>query len=504
MPPRTRVRSGLRFGARSGLRAAGLRAAGLSLIVAVAAACGTGAATPSAAGASGTAVAATALPSAASTIAGPAFPPDTPAPASAEPVNAGGMQLSFVGLTDGGTVAGTLNAKGRPLVTVRLKVTGGAPLDLWLSANGLLAVDEVGRGLSQTNKSGTTPWTVEIPWSPPSGGGAYTLTATVIDNNKNQADATIHITVTGVPTTTLPPALTQQQATAEVTKLISDKYKVRIPSPSLQRFDFPTNPTRSRWIGAAYYKGTRYYVQIFDDGHVEWSTGPYADAAHRAATGMYTWCRPAGNYRVLVVFVDYGNTGTVRETALAQVPPVVAWLNGLYADFAAGQGYSSPLMTIAADAAYVSPPPARGQLLTTAQIRTLTGKDPAAYDFLMQIDLDVNGTFGTRNYPGLIEAGGGLALNACGGSKSGATNIWSSVTDAREVQGGLTMDFNHELSHMFGMMDDWPYRQGVAGPGGSIIDDWIPYVMFGWSDADGDGIPEILDSTPYGTAGPKP
>jgi hypothetical protein len=66
------------------------------------------------------------------------------------------------------------------------------------------------------------------------------------------------------------------------------------------------------------------------------------------------------------------------------------------------------------------------------------------------------------------------------------------------------MDFNHELSQMFGMMDDWPYQAGVAGPDGNLMDDWIPYVMFGWTDTDGDGIREIVDTTPYGTSGPKP
>jgi hypothetical protein len=161
-------------------------------------------------------------------------------------------------------------------------------------------------------------------------------------------------------------------------------------------------------------------------------------------------------------------------------------------------------MQIEADATYVASPPAPGELLTAGQIRTLAGKDPSAYDFVMEIDLDANGTYGSHNSPGLMEPGGGLALNACGTGKSGVINIWSSITDARELQGGLTMDFNHELSHMFGMMDDWPYRQGVAGPDGGPIDDWIPYVMFGWTDTDGDGVREIVDPTPYGTSGPQP
>jgi hypothetical protein len=125
----------------------------------------------------------------------------------------------------------------------------------------------------------------------------------------------------------------------------------------------------------------------------------------------------------------------------------------------------------------------------------------------MQIDLDRNATFSAKNVSGGkggIEPGGGLALEACGTGEFGAINIWSSVADGREVLGALVMDFNHELSHMFGMMDDWPFGLGGAGPAGTSADDWIPYAMFGWTDTDGDGVPEIVDSTPYGTSGPKP
>jgi hypothetical protein len=415
------------------------------------------------------------------------------------------MQVRFVNLTDGGTAAAVLDAKGLPRVVVQVQVTGKAPLFVELTVNGLPAVDEGGREVVVQNKGGVVPFVAEIPWLPAKGGGEYTLTATAMDSDKNTAESTVHVSVTGVAASTpMPPALTREQAASRVTQLIQDTYMVRLPAPSLQRFDFPTNPTRSRWVGAAYYNGMRYYVQLFDDGHVEWSNGPYADPAHRSKTGAYTYCRPAGTYRVLVVFVDYGNSGVVKSDALAQVPVVVAWLNGLYANFATGQGFSSAPMRVEADAAYINSPPAPGQLLTGQQIRTLTGKDPSTYDFTMQIDLDAQATVSTSQFPGTIEPGGGLALEACGTGKFGAINIWSSVPNAAEVQGGLVMDFNHELSHMFGMMDDWPYLRGAAGPAGSVIDDWIPYVMFGWTDTDGDGIPEILDTTPYGTSGPKP
>jgi hypothetical protein len=425
-------------------------------------------------------------------------------PSGAAPAS-GGMQVRFSNLSDGGSVDATTGADGRPLVDIEVEVTGAAPMIVSLKANGLPAVDVGGHVLEAMNSAGTVPFTAQIPWSPPNGGGEYTLVASAMDDNKQLAEATIHITVTGIAAfTPLPPPMTREEAAIKVEELIRADYGVDIPAASLQRFDFPTNPTRSRWIGAAYYKGMRHYVQVFDDGHAEWSNGPYADPAHRSLSDTYYYCRPSGTYRVLVVFVDYGNLGDVKAEALADVPVVVEWLNGLYENFAAGQGFTSALMHVEADAAYVASPPAPGELLTAEQVRTRAGKDPTAYDFVMQIDLDVNGSYGQRYFADILEPGGGIALQGCGASKFGPINIWSSVPDAGSIQGALVMDFNHELSHLFGMMDDWPFQQGIPGPRGSSIDDWIPYTMFGWTDTDGDGIAEIIDPTPYDTSGPLP
>jgi hypothetical protein len=427
-------------------------------------------------------------------------------PSGAEPsaVPSGAMKVRFLNLTDGAPAAAALDKTGHPLLPVRVEVSGAVALEVSLASNGILAVDAGGRGLSAENKDRADPFVAEIPWLPAAGAGEYTLTVTAVDEMKNFAEATVHVTVTGVPVITpLPPAMTEAQARTRVKELIQQKAHVTIPSASLQRFDFPQNPTRSRWIGAAYYKGTRYYVQIFDDLHVEWSNGPYADTAHRSPD-VYL-CRPLGNFKVLVVFVDYGNTGIVKADALAAVPPVVAWLNGMYTSFATSHGFSAPPMTVAADAAWVASPPVAKALLTAAQIQSLTGKNTAAYDFTIQIDLDVAGGWGVHESPEVMGPGGGFALNGCGtGPKVSAINIWSSIPSTGDLQGGLVMDFDHELSHLFGMLDDWPYTLGVAGPGGTTIDDWIPYVMFGWTDADGDGVREIEDSTPYGTSGPKP
>jgi hypothetical protein len=435
-------------------------------------------------------------------------PSDTPVspPAEIDP-SSSGMQIRFVNLTEDATVPAVLDADGRPLVMVRVEVTGNTPSVVTLEVNGLPAVDVGGHTLEARNTSSdTSPFTGEIPWSPSNGGGDYTLVATAMNDEKQLVMVTVHITVTGVATfTATPPPLDMAGAQQRISELIQQQFNVSIPKPSVYRSDTPRNPSMSRWIGSAYFEGMRYYIDLYDDTHYAWSTGAYSNTAHKVDGDKWVFCRPSGTFRVLTVFVDYGNTGADRGTLLAQVPVVVDMVNSLYVDFALNQGFSTPLMTVLADAAYVSPPPTPGEFLTADQLRTLTGKDPTGYDFLMQIDLDANGSLASRNFSDLIEPGGGVALQGCAtGNKYGIFNIWSSITEASSVQGGLIMDFDHELSHLFGMMDNWPFLLGVVTPGGIRLDDWIPYAMFGWTDSDGDGIPEIIDPTPYGTTGPLP
>ena len=420
------------------------------------------------------------------------------------PTPASLMQLRFVNLTDGGMIPASLDPDGRPNVTIQVEVTGLVPISVNLTANGFPAVDAGGHNLEATNTAGSLPFTGEIPWSPLTGGGEYTLVASATALDKSATvEATIHVTVTGLPVfTPTPPPPDMAGAQQRISELIQQEFGVSIPKPSVYRFDDPLRPDISRWIGSAYYKGTRYYIDLYDNTHYAWSTGDYSDLAHRLSGSSMVYCRPSGTFRVLTIFVDYGNAGANRDEALAKVPLVVSWLNGLYTNFALSQGLSTALMHVEADAAYVSAPPAPGEFLTADQIRSLTGKEPSNYDFLMQIDLDVNGTLANRYYPDYIEAGGGVAMQGCGTeTKYGIINIWSSIPDASNVEGGLIMDFDHELSHLFGMLDNWPFIQ-AAGPEGMPMDDWIPYVIFGWTDADGDGIPEIIDPTPYGTSNP--
>ncbi len=435
--------------------------------------------------------------------------------AQREPTSTGGMQLRFVNLTDGGTVPASMvkSSDGtlKPLVVVKFQVNGAPALAVSLQANGLDILDENGHPSVSTNPTGSVPFEGEFRWSPISGGGEYTLVAAAISNDKTTTvQATAHVTVTGLPAfTPTPPPLDQAAVRLRFTRLYQQLYGVNIPSPSMQRFDFPNLPNRSRWISAVYYQGHRYYIELFDDTHYELSPAEYSSAGHRLGSTSFILCRPSGTYKILVVYVDYGNLTVDKNDALAQVPVFADWMNQLYDTYARSQGFASSPLHIQAEAAWIAPPPSPGRLLTAAQILAGTGRDPAKYDLIMEIDLDKNNTVGESQWKGILDQGGGIALQGCGAYYDGNVNIWSVVLSTQqtqlEIHGTLSMDFNHELSHLFGMLDSWPFKPGaIVSPDGQIHDDWIPYAMFGWTDADGDGIPEIVDPTPYGTSGPQP
>jgi hypothetical protein len=446
----------------------------------------------------------------------PVNPPSaSPSEEPTNPSSAGGMQVRFVNVTEGGSIPAVMaqsqtDSLQRPLVILQVEVTGGATLDITLTANGAPALDESNRTSVATNLSGAAPFTGEIRWSPMNGGGEYTLVAIAMDANKQVAQATIHVTVTGVTAfTSTPPPLDQAAAFRRISNIIQQTYGVTIPKAPIQRFDFPNLPGRSRWIGAAYYTGERYYVELYDDSHYELSPGEYADPAHRSSRLYYVYCKPAGLYRVLILFVDYGNvSGVDQKAALAQVPLMADWLNQQYTNFAISQGFASAPMQVEVAGAFVAAPPSPGNLLRVDEIRSLTGFDANAYDLVIQIDFDANNTYANTHWPGLFpDVGGGIALQGCGSFEDPQTrvNIWSGLDDPANVQGALFMDLSHEMSHLFGMLDSWPFTPaGLTRPDGTPGDDWIPYVMFGWTDTDGDGIPEIIDSTPYGTSGPQP
>jgi hypothetical protein len=68
--------------------------------------------------------------------------------------------------------------------------------------------------------------------------------------------------------------------------------------------------------------------------------------------------------------------------------------------------------------------------------------------------------------------------------------------DQKDWQSIARTAYHHEMAHLWGWEHEWSVactraadrsRPFLADP-----------VLFGWEDVDGDGVPEILDATPYG------
>lgn len=179
-----------------------------------------------------------------------------------------GLQLRLVNVMDGGTIQGALDDTGNPVVTLKIEISGpSSPLFIiTMTANGDIVPGQV------RYTGGVLPYTAELKWSPLSGSGKYSLVVTVINDIKETAQTTAQVTVTGIPAfTDTPPPLDQAAAQKRFTQLYQQLYGIHLPAPSMQRFDFPNLPNRSRWISDAYYKGQRYYIELFDDTHYELS-----------------------------------------------------------------------------------------------------------------------------------------------------------------------------------------------------------------------------------------
>ncbi|MEI6291717.1 MAG: hypothetical protein WCP19_14940, partial [Chloroflexota bacterium] len=407
-----------------------------------------------------------------------------------------GLQIRFANMADGDSVTGSLDGAGNALVPVQVEVSGGTVFAVNMKANGLKVPGEL------ANSQNAAPFSGQFNWAPAGGAGEYTLVIEAITMEKQSGSAEIHITVTGIPVfTATPPPLSRQEAQTRFAKLYKELYQIDVPKPSVHRFDSAERPDLSRWISAVYYKGIQHYIDLYDNGrHEESGSSDYATADNKNASTGFILCKPAGTYKILVVFVDYGNEQVDMTNAINQAMQAAADVNTLYGNFASRQGTGSAILKLDSRAVSMKVQN-RGKLLTSAEIQSGTGVDPRQFDIVMEVDFDTDNTIGKANWKGVLDQGGGIALQGCGKYYDGDVNIWSNVKAGEDVRGVLLMDFDHELSHLFGMYDNYP-RMPITLGDGTVIDDWITYELFGWSDADGDGIPEIIDDTPYGTSGP--
>jgi len=422
--------------------------------------------------------------------------PTVPAPGGTNQ-STGGMQISFLNLADGATVAATLDNAGKPQVTVSIEVTGVAPVDIGLTANDTTA------GV-QENPSGMVPFRADILWSPVGGAGTYTLTAGAINADKSaSANASITVTVTGVSVIQLTPTpapMDPAVARQRIIQLFPQEFGLNLPSPPVAR-KFRQGVPNDPWVSVIFLQDKMYQISLRQDGTYDRFSFPL----NKPTPGYSSMCRSSGILKILVVFLDFGNLGVSQQEALDALKQSTLDLNNRFASYSQTYGVAQPILQLQTTG-YVIPPPTEmpAHLLTPAIIQAKTGIDPRQFDLTVQVDLDANNT-----YRKIIASQGfdtfGFAGPGCGDTPN-TTSIWTTIESKDQLYGEdsrlTTTALSHEVLHTMGYpaSHDWPCTDGTTIDQGDQCDyrNW-PVLELGWMDTDGDGVVEIFDTgSPYG------
>jgi hypothetical protein len=200
-----------------------------------------------------------------------------------------------------------------------------------------------------------------------------------------------------------------------------------------------------------------------------------------------TYLRPAGTFRVLVALVRHPQS--VGTEGLALWEAAQRQMNTDHQSFASAKGYATPLVTFTNTNVVFEPDELRGARSRAATVAALAARGYAesAYDVIVSVNIDPATTEGGFSLPGqeFIYMGNfGFSQLPLGASAYGSI--------ARAVYG-------HEFAHLWG----WPGTHDWAAchTGTFPFSFWVPPILLGWEDVDGDGIPEIRDPDPYG--GPR-
>lgn len=387
--------------------------------------------------------------------------------------------LRFADVSDGAVIVAAMDpATNLPVVETRVDILGAAPF-LGLEADGLQVQ-------MYDNTLAAAPTQAIFRWNPWHGNGEYTLALEALDwdNHRVLDSVAIRVEVTGIPNGTL----TVQERFARIYR---QNLGLNFTAPPFARYSklFANELNEGRWVSAIYYNNKMYEAAIFDNGFESFRT-------YDVASGDTGFCRPSGVLKLLIVIVDYGTVPYDLTTLTSLIAEAGRISNQRWLDYSTSIGLSAPILQVETTIAFAGPPVTAGETLTAEQILARTGYNTRDFHITAEVEIDANNSVAG-------EAGGvGISLGGgCHPAGSQRVNIAmshrSSSDDIRALVGGSIYD--HELIHAMGWMHWWP--NGKADNLGWLDtrDAWMPYLLFGWTDTDGDGVVEILDaSTPYG------
>jgi hypothetical protein len=201
-----------------------------------------------------------------------------------------------------------------------------------------------------------------------------------------------------------------------------------------------------------------------------------------------TYLTPAGNFQVLTVLVRHPQT--VGDDAIGLLEDAQREINEDHALFARARRYGSPIVAfsntnVVIESSQVTDPRTLNGIMTAlAEQRT----SAVGYDFVVSINIDPGRSEGGVATPGSIPA-----FIYMGNFSRWTTRL--SASQFTSISGAV---YHHEVIHHWGWpgSHDWDSCNSTYG-----FNFRVPPVLLGWVDVDGDGVPEILDQTPYGRSG---
>lgn len=255
-------------------------------------------------------------------------------------------------------------------------------------------------------------------------------------------------------------------------------FGLTVPRPALVRSEIgpPAAWDYHDWIATAYLESKIYRVMRFSDG--------------RFQAESWLISRPQGTFRVMVVAVDHGNT-TIADVLQTGWVAAQDSVNRVHASFAQAQGLQEPIVSfvntnILAPAVAIADPSSAADVYAYLVSQGITDDD---FDILVSLDLDAETLSGGFAYSPANFVYMGCFFCTTGDFRDLTPDNLSTIAWAI---------YQHEIAHLWG----WEHEWTACGP------QYLPELcqgfitrpeLFGWTDTDGDGIPEILDPDPYGT-----
>lgn len=409
-------------------------------------------------------------------------------------------------------------------IQVQFTATGGPFIETDLQVDGNFA-DTAAQDGTSASISGT------LSWDAPTG-GPHTLTVYAMKPDKATLETSVEVTVEGgtasIQTASSVPQLTgapgsiflqdpgYEKARARIIQILHDNYNLNVTAPPVGR-KYRYGVTTDPWVSAIYYHNLLIEIALYPDGQETRNIYPLngtlapADEKYLGSNDKpIPMCRPSGTIKMLVAFVDYQNLGVSQAEAMNALTRVTTQINAVFANAAQTVGAQSAFLQFQTTGAFLSPPPPMPEfLLSPDLIKTDSGMDPSQYDLTVEVDLDASNTYRNKVLIPQKYDTFGLENGGCG-LVSSNTNIWISLDtkdqlDGKDADTRLMSTLVHEFLHAAGYpigitgAHEWPCGDGsVQDQADECVASNLPTYMLGWTDTDGDGIPEIIDPTPYG------